>query len=118
MKVVSGKTNRVSSEQVADDVLAQRLVRKLCPQCRQAHVPDATEAQLLEMTPQQADEITINVPGGCPFHPRCVYAELNGGACETDRPEFLEISARHFLACHLSSQDRQRVWENDILPML
>ena len=60
----------------------------------------------------------INVPSGCPFHPRCVYAELNGGACESDRPEFLEISARHFLACHLSSQDRQRVWENDIKPML
>jgi peptide/nickel transport system ATP-binding protein len=60
----------------------------------------------------------INVPSGCPFHPRCVYAELNGGVCETDRPEFLEISPRHFLACHLSTQDRQRVWENDIKPTL
>jgi len=60
----------------------------------------------------------INVPSGCPFHPRCVYAELNGGVCETDRPEFLEISPRHFLACHLPAQDRQRVWENDIKPTL
>jgi peptide/nickel transport system ATP-binding protein len=60
----------------------------------------------------------INVPSGCPFHPRCTYAELNGGASETERPELLEISPLHFLACHLSSQDRQRVWENDIKPIL
>jgi len=60
----------------------------------------------------------INVPSGCPFHPRCTYAELNGGASETDRPEFVEISPRHFLACHLSERDRQRVWDNDIKPTL
>ena len=60
----------------------------------------------------------INVPSGCPFHPRCVYGELNGGASETERPELLEISPRHFLACHLSPQDRVRVWENDIKPKL
>ena len=60
----------------------------------------------------------INVPSGCPFHPRCTYAELNDGACETERPEFVEISPRHFLACHLPAQDRQRVWENDIKPTL
>ena len=60
----------------------------------------------------------INVPSGCPFHPRCVYAELTGGASETERPELHEDSPRHFLACHLSSQDRQRAWENDIKPKL
>ena len=60
----------------------------------------------------------INVPSGCPFHPRCTYAELNGGASETDRPEFVEISPRHFLACHLLEQERQRVWDNDIKPTL
>jgi len=60
----------------------------------------------------------INVPSGCPFHPRCVYAELTGGASETERPELHEESPRHFLACHLSAQDRQRAWENDIKPKL
>ena len=58
----------------------------------------------------------INVPNGCPFHPRCNYAQLNGGASETDLPELLEISPRHFLACHLSAQDRQRIWDDDIKP--
>jgi peptide/nickel transport system ATP-binding protein len=60
----------------------------------------------------------INVPSGCPFHPRCAYAQLTGGASESERPEFTEISPRHFLACHLSAQDRQRVWETDIKPTL
>jgi peptide/nickel transport system ATP-binding protein len=60
----------------------------------------------------------INVPSGCPFHPRCAYAPLNGGASETERPELVEISPRHFLACHLSALDRQRAWENDIKPTL
>jgi len=60
----------------------------------------------------------INVPSGCPFHPRCAYADLNGGASETDRPDLHEVAPRHFLACHLSGQDRQRVWENDIEPNL
>jgi peptide/nickel transport system ATP-binding protein len=60
----------------------------------------------------------INVPSGCPFHPRCAYGQLNGGASETQRPELAEISPRHFLACHLSAQDRQQVWDNDIKPSL
>jgi len=60
----------------------------------------------------------INVPNGCPFHPRCAYAQLTGGASETQLPELVETSPRHFLACHLSAQDRQRVWDNDIKPSL
>jgi peptide/nickel transport system ATP-binding protein len=60
----------------------------------------------------------INVPDGCPFHPRCAYGHLNGGASETERPELVEISFRHHLACHLSAQDRQRIWDNDIRPKL
>jgi len=60
----------------------------------------------------------INVPPGCPFHPRCSYGHLNGDASETQRPELVEISPGHHLACHLSTQDRLRVWENDIKPKL
>jgi peptide/nickel transport system ATP-binding protein len=60
----------------------------------------------------------INVPHGCPFHPRCAYASLNEGASETELPELVEISPRHFLACHLSAHDRQRIWDDEILPTL
>jgi peptide/nickel transport system ATP-binding protein len=67
---------------------------------------------------QGAPPSLINVPNGCPFHPRCTYTGLTGGDSETLLPELVEVTRRHFLACHLSDQDRQRVWENDIRPSL
>jgi peptide/nickel transport system ATP-binding protein len=38
-------------------------------------------------------------PPGCPFHPRCRYAEQN---CSTDLPPLrdLDDGHRHFTACH------------------
>jgi peptide/nickel transport system ATP-binding protein len=60
----------------------------------------------------------INVPAGCPFHPRCAYEELNGGASRTQRPEFRDVGGGHFIACHLSAEDRRRIWETEIEPML
>jgi peptide/nickel transport system ATP-binding protein len=60
----------------------------------------------------------INVPDGCPFHPRCAYAALNNGVSESVRPELVELAPRHLLACHLSASDRERIWEDDILPTL
>jgi peptide/nickel transport system ATP-binding protein len=67
---------------------------------------------------QGAPPSLINVPGGCPFHPRCTYADLTAGASQTQLPELNEISRSHFLACHLSAQDRQRIWDTDIKPGL
>jgi peptide/nickel transport system ATP-binding protein len=60
----------------------------------------------------------INVPPGCPFHPRCAYAEHNNGLSETERPEFRDIGGGHHIACHLSADDRMRIWETDIRPKL
>jgi general secretion pathway protein E len=42
-------------------VLAQRLVRKLCPQCRMPHSPDAAECKLLGVEPFTQ----LYVPAGC-----------------------------------------------------
>jgi oligopeptide/dipeptide ABC transporter ATP-binding protein len=36
------------------------------------------------------------VPGGCPFHPRCTYAEAS---CATGRPEPVPVASGHLLAC-------------------
>ena len=47
-------------------VLAQRLVRRHCPQCRRAHVPSAAEARLLGVTTETAAETTIYRAIGCP----------------------------------------------------
>jgi peptide/nickel transport system ATP-binding protein len=61
----------------------------------------------------------INVPVGCPFNPRCGYPGLVGGdACTTERPEFRDIGGGHRTACHLSAQQRQQVWEDEIRPNL
>ena len=39
----------------------------------------------------------LNAPSGCPFRTRCPYAT---DACAEAMPEFKEVSAGHFLACH------------------
>jgi peptide/nickel transport system ATP-binding protein len=38
-----------------------------------------------------------NRPSGCPFHPRCRYAQEN---CKTDEPPLREVRPGHFAACH------------------
>jgi peptide/nickel transport system ATP-binding protein len=60
----------------------------------------------------------INVPTGCPFHPRCAYAELNEGRSENDRPEFRDIGGGHHIACHLSAENRVRIWDDEVKPKL
>ena len=40
------------------------------------------------------------VPSGCPFHPRCGYAEAR---CKTEVPQLREIGGRK-VACHLAEQ--------------
>jgi peptide/nickel transport system ATP-binding protein len=60
----------------------------------------------------------INVPPGCPFHPRCAFGHLNGGASETEVPELRDVGDGHRVACHLSAEDRLRVWTTEIKPKL
>ena len=53
----------------------------------------------------------INVPPGCPFHPRCAYpAEVGGDRCRTEVPALLEITPGHQTACHLTAGKRHEIW--------
>jgi peptide/nickel transport system ATP-binding protein len=53
----------------------------------------------------------INVPSGCPFHPRCAYpAEVGGDRCRTEVPALLEIGPGHRAACHLTVGERREIW--------
>jgi peptide/nickel transport system ATP-binding protein len=52
----------------------------------------------------------IRVPPGCPFHPRCRYAHLNGGRSETELPPLLEVTPGHYVACHITAAERARQW--------
>jgi oligopeptide/dipeptide ABC transporter ATP-binding protein len=43
----------------------------------------------------------INPPGGCPFHPRCLYAKE---ICSNAVPPLKEITPGHSVACHFSRE--------------
>ncbi len=43
----------------------------------------------------------IDIPPGCRFHPRCLYAT---DICRTEEPELKEINKGHYVACHLYDQ--------------
>ncbi|HET7799903.1 MAG TPA: ABC transporter ATP-binding protein [Humibacillus xanthopallidus] len=60
----------------------------------------------------------INVPSGCPFHPRCAYADRTGGLSQSQRPPLDEKAPGHYAACHLTPEQRTEIWENDIRPTL
>jgi peptide/nickel transport system ATP-binding protein len=49
----------------------------------------------------------IRVPPGCPFHPRCPHRFQ---PCDKDRPAFTDRGGGHPEACHLSAEDKQRLW--------
>ena len=60
----------------------------------------------------------INVPPGCPFHPRCRYGALNGGKEREVVPELEESSPGHFAACHLPLDERRRIFQNEVASLI
>jgi len=60
----------------------------------------------------------INVPKGCAFHPRCDFQERVGAACMTERPDLVDNSSNHFVACHIPPAERQEIWAQEINPRL
>jgi peptide/nickel transport system ATP-binding protein len=64
----------------------------------------------------------IDLPPGCPFHPRCNYAQLTGGLSDTERPTPRQAGPghdpKHVVACHLPADQRRRIWEDEIKPKL
>jgi peptide/nickel transport system ATP-binding protein len=60
----------------------------------------------------------INVPPGCPFHPRCGYADLTSGASQNEVPQLRDVGGGHRIACHLDAEQQLRIWETEITPKL
>jgi peptide/nickel transport system ATP-binding protein len=53
----------------------------------------------------------INVPSGCPFHPRCAYPpQVGGDRCQTEIPLLRETGPGHQVACHLTLSKQQQIW--------
>ncbi len=59
-------------------VLAQRLVRRLCPECKQAHKPDKAERELLELKAKNTAKLEIYNPVGCPDCSQTGYQGRSG----------------------------------------
>ncbi len=49
----------------------------------------------------------IQAPPGCPFHPRCPH---RFNPCDNRRPEFVDRGGGHPEACHLTAEDKRRLW--------
>ncbi len=49
----------------------------------------------------------IRVPPGCPFHPRCPH---RFEPCDKERPVLTDRGGGHPEACHLSAEDKHRLW--------
>ncbi|MFI8103665.1 ABC transporter ATP-binding protein [Streptomyces sp. NPDC086023] len=61
----------------------------------------------------------INIPSGCAFNPRCPYADVpKGGVTRTVRPELTDDGTKHWSACHMSQEERTRIWTEEIAPKL
>ena len=43
----------------------------------------------------------VNVPSGCPFHPRCSYSKE---ICSQAVPEYKEVYPKHYCACHFAGE--------------
>ncbi|WP_329334441.1 ABC transporter ATP-binding protein [Streptomyces sp. NBC_00663] len=61
----------------------------------------------------------INIPSGCAFNPRCPYADIpKDNVTRTVRPELAEVGSQHWAACHMSQEQRERIWIEEIAPKL
>jgi peptide/nickel transport system ATP-binding protein len=58
----------------------------------------------------------IHLPAGCSFSPRCPYVfEL----CTREEPKLLPADPQtpeHLSACHLSLEDKERIWQQEVAP--
>jgi peptide/nickel transport system ATP-binding protein len=60
----------------------------------------------------------INVPPGCAFHPRCPYEDRTGDRSTTEVPVLREVSPGHLVACHLTDEERARLFTEEVQPTL
>jgi peptide/nickel transport system ATP-binding protein len=56
----------------------------------------------------------INLPSGCSFHPRCPYVFER---CPREEPALAPADPAdptHLSACHLSLEDKERIWQQEV----
>ncbi|MFI5776719.1 ABC transporter ATP-binding protein [Nocardia sp. NPDC051570] len=120
--------------QMADDVLVmyagrcveRGTVREVLQQPRHPYswgllssIPQLGGEVDLPLTPVRgAPPSLIDVPSGCPFHPRCDFVDrVGGGHCASERPQIGSATGRG-VACHLTDGDAERIFIDEIRPRL
>jgi peptide/nickel transport system ATP-binding protein len=78
---------------------------------------DRARAERLQPIPGNPPSL-INVPSGCPFHPRCRYGTLNGGKEREVVPDLVEAAPGHYVACHLPIEERRRIFRDEVATLL
>ena len=53
----------------------------------------------------------INVPKGCPFHPRCPH---RFEPCDKEVPALLPSDGHHASACHLPLKEKERIFQREV----
>ena len=78
---------------------------------------DQVRAERLDPIPGNPPS-PISLPPGCVFQPRCAYSDrVAGRACETVRPELVDIGGGHTMRCHLDADQRGQI-ASDVLAAL
>jgi peptide/nickel transport system ATP-binding protein len=57
-------------------------------------------------------------PAGCPFEPRCRYADRTGGESARTRPPLRQAGTGQWVACHLSGESRAAIFAEEVQPVL
>ena len=60
--------------------------------------PDDPEMTMQKLFMQGEQPSPVNPPSGCPFHPRCKFAD--DSRCVNELPELKEVFPEHFVSCH------------------
>ncbi|WP_394430208.1 ABC transporter ATP-binding protein [Streptomyces sp. SGAir0957] len=83
-------------------------------------MPRIDREQTERLTPVKGSPPSlINLPTGCAFNPRCPYADLpKDNITRRERPELQQIDSGHYSACHMSAEQRERIWTEEIAPSL
>jgi peptide/nickel transport system ATP-binding protein len=74
-------------------------------------IPDLDRPRGAPLTPIPGQPPSlIGLPVGCVFGPRCVYTEhVSGSACQTVRPDLVEVAPRHFSRCLLTPDQLKKL---------
>jgi peptide/nickel transport system ATP-binding protein len=70
-------------------------------------IPTVTQKGTRLIPIEGAPPSLINVPPGCPFHPRCPH---RFEPCDKEVPPLKDRGGGHPEACHLSIEEKRRLW--------